>query len=284
MKAKTKFDIKTEEEICNLYTEKISSIKLGKMFNCCPTVILQILRKHLVHIRNNIENKTKYSFNHDYFKEINNENKAYWLGYILADGCVSHKELILGGALKDIEIANKFIKDIESNNSVKIYKKYVFNKWYEAFRISFRSDSFLKDLNNLGITSRKTDTIRVPLIDSDLLRHFWRGVLDGDGWVSISNYARKHKNKTYFGLSLEVGICGNEFVMKSFSNYLSSLGIENKITPDKSIWRVRVCNDRALKICEELYEGSTISLARKNQNYLKYLDYRKKKEEEKLSV
>ena len=30
----------------------------------------------------------KHNLNKDYFKNIDNEEKAYWLGFIAADGCI----------------------------------------------------------------------------------------------------------------------------------------------------------------------------------------------------
>ena len=33
----------------------------------------------------------KYNVNHDFFESIDTEEKAYWLGFIGADGCVSER-------------------------------------------------------------------------------------------------------------------------------------------------------------------------------------------------
>lgn len=45
----------------------------------------------------------KYSVNEIFFEVINTEEKAYWLGFIFADGCVLDRKLPNGnknGALK----------------------------------------------------------------------------------------------------------------------------------------------------------------------------------------
>lgn len=31
----------------------------------------------------------KYTYNKDYFKEIDSFEKAYWLGFLYADGCIT---------------------------------------------------------------------------------------------------------------------------------------------------------------------------------------------------
>ena len=33
----------------------------------------------------------KYNVNHDFFESINTEERAYWLGFISADGCISER-------------------------------------------------------------------------------------------------------------------------------------------------------------------------------------------------
>ena len=36
--------------------------------------------------------KSNYNYDYSFFNEINSELKAYWLGFIAADGCVSVNE------------------------------------------------------------------------------------------------------------------------------------------------------------------------------------------------
>lgn len=49
----------------------------------------------------------KYKVNEDYFKLIDTEEKAYWLGFLYADGCVTQatkysKRLQVNLSIKDI--------------------------------------------------------------------------------------------------------------------------------------------------------------------------------------
>ena len=80
--------IELEKRICEDYlTEKYSSRELGEKYSLSKTTVLKILK------RNNIEIKNKRLVNtelkKDYFKVIDTEYKAYFLGFIFADGCVS---------------------------------------------------------------------------------------------------------------------------------------------------------------------------------------------------
>ena len=50
---------------------------------------------------------SKLSLNIDYFKEINSFEKAYWLGFICADGCIHKNGGKLTITVKDKEICEK---------------------------------------------------------------------------------------------------------------------------------------------------------------------------------
>lgn len=71
-------------------------------------------------------NLRKYSINKEYFKYINEEN-CYWAGFIAADGNISRdmRKLSIKLSIKDKELLENFIKDIEYTNEIKYYGKYV---------------------------------------------------------------------------------------------------------------------------------------------------------------
>ena len=76
---------------------------------------------------------SEYYYNKDYFKIINNEHKAYWLGFLYADGYVEpiyRKDKIKAFRLElslqesDEDMLLLFKKDIETN--VAIQQAYAF--------------------------------------------------------------------------------------------------------------------------------------------------------------
>lgn len=132
----------------------------------------------------------KYFVDEKYFQNIDSEEKAYWLGFLFADGYVRMKnsrsgELKLKLSSKDkhhIELFNKClssnykIKDsiskVEKNNKVSISN---------VASLSIYNTNMVGDLIKLGCTNNKTFSIRFPKIDKSLNRHFIRGYFDGDG-------------------------------------------------------------------------------------------------------
>ena len=69
---------------------------------------------------------SKLSLNIDYFKEINSFEKAYWLGFICADGCIHKNGGKLTITVKDREICEKFKTSINSEH--KISDRQIFDK------------------------------------------------------------------------------------------------------------------------------------------------------------
>ena len=152
----------------------------------------------------------KYKFSHineDYFNEINTEAKAYFLGFIFADGSIYRNNsksshcFEIGLHVKDLEILENFRKEVCPSHKI-YFKK-------EACIINIGSKKLTDSLINYGIIPRKSHEIylnfRTDLIPSELIRHFIRGYFDGDGHVGItkSRYFQKKKNvlRTYLKLN-----------------------------------------------------------------------------------
>ena len=86
--------------------EKLSVIEIAELCGVWKhTIYRWVYRFNL--IREKVlpkRSKSRYSLNERYFEKIDNNNKAYWLGFIAADGCVSNKK---GGRYLYIELSRK---------------------------------------------------------------------------------------------------------------------------------------------------------------------------------
>ncbi|MCX6707462.1 MAG: hypothetical protein NT001_04970, partial [Candidatus Woesearchaeota archaeon] len=117
------------------------------------------------------QHNLQLKYNREYFKKFS-RNMAYILGYIASDGCVSEKSLIL--CSKDRDLLDDINKELKSEVQIKqrLGKYYV---------LSFSSIIMLKDLKRLGITMRKTFTLKPLNIPRRFHSDFIRGFFDGDG-------------------------------------------------------------------------------------------------------
>ena len=82
------------QEIISLYQEGVSSSKLQKQFRLQYHDIKEILLAHGIQVRTHRESRIKYKRNENYFSYIDTPEKAYWLGFIYADGFITKKKLM----------------------------------------------------------------------------------------------------------------------------------------------------------------------------------------------
>ena len=122
----------------------------------------------------------------EHFETIDTEEKAYWLGFLYADGNVHLNEdkVELGLAEKDLHHIEKFKDFIGLPNKISYRPK------TNSYRFSFRSKMLKADLIDKGCTPKKSLTLKFPTnqqVPKKLIRHFIRGYFDGDGWFTSTD-------------------------------------------------------------------------------------------------
>lgn len=119
----------------------------------------------------------------DYFKTIDTKEKAYWLGFLYADGYVDRKgrRLMLNLSIKDESQIDRFMSAVGLDSTL-------FKKYYGPYKTTGRfvqvyilHEQFVSNLISNGCTNRKTFTIRFPELNDELAAAFLLGYYDGDG-------------------------------------------------------------------------------------------------------
>ena len=137
----------------------------------------------------------KYYVNQDYFQTIDNEWKAYWLGFLYADGYVifdeksSKKKVLLGIGLSivDKDHLNKLKDSLQTDAPIKEFATNYKN--CVSAKLTVCNLKMVQDLCKLGCVPNKTLILKFPdekIISKNLLKHFIRGYFDGDGCISIN--------------------------------------------------------------------------------------------------
>jgi hypothetical protein len=132
----------------------------------------------------------KKKYNENYFETIDSEDKAYFLGFIFADGCITNDvkkyryQLTIKLHNKDFSILERFIKSIDGEMG--IWK----NKKREMCEVFLSGKKIINDLQTLGVVQNKTFLVKYPQIDEKFERHFLRGYFDGDGCIRINTDKR----------------------------------------------------------------------------------------------
>jgi hypothetical protein len=117
----------------------------------------------------------------NYFKTIDSKEKAYWLGFIYADGSISGNGTMIRIELgqKDEGQIDRFCTTAGLDKNRKLYR---IREGSERVAIQFRCKAMRDHLLKHGVKVRKSKTIEFPkLFDRDLELAFLLGYYDGDG-------------------------------------------------------------------------------------------------------
>jgi hypothetical protein len=139
----------------------------------------------------------KYTVNHGYFENINTPEKAYWLGFIYADGGLvpsrtGHHILRITCSEVDKTHLNKFLACLDSTYPIICDNRISNYGGAFTYYVAISSIKLCDDLMKLGIVPNKTYDHSTPVFipPGDLESHFWRGCIDGDGSMHMrdTNY------------------------------------------------------------------------------------------------
>ena len=165
-----------------------------------------------------------YTADFNYFNNIDSPEKAYWLGFIYADGYVSsaQRKKIFGISLssKDADQLRKLNRCLNSNYDI---KEYVVKNGYKPgtkySRLIINSEQMYNDLINHGVYERKTSILRNPTIPREYDAPFILGYFDGDGSIFLNN----GKYPFY-----SIDFVGTDSVLTYIHNYFMKEGCTKK--------------------------------------------------------
>lgn len=224
--------------------------------------------------------KRKFKLNELFFDKIDTEEKAYFLGFLYADGCnlVHRNRITLKLHEKDYEILKRLNDLIYEENTIKtvINDTKKINHFIKGKPVRFTGNSIFliinskylsKRLNEIGMTPKKSLTLTFPFqLDKSLYSHFIRGYFDGDGSLM------KMKNK---GVGFRIKIASSENFCKSLKQIIEKeLGIKinGSFVPNR-MSTVTTTGIYATKLLSDwLYKDSTIYMKRKRDLYEELID------------
>lgn len=253
----------TDENIQLLLNEYINGKTLeeiAKEYKVSSSTVSDLLKSNNIKLRPAY--KTRYNLNESYFDEINTPEKAYIIGMLAADGNVHKNTITLSLQEKDKHILEEINKLVGSNRPLHFIKMDVGkNKWALVITNKYMA----QQLKEKGIVERKSLILEFPqCITDELLPHFLRGLLDGDGTIGSTRYCVGYTN-TIMLLSTIAEKVEN---LLNIHFYLRKEHCDNDVTYSMGIYK----QDHCIEFLNYIYKNSTIHLNRKYQLYQKYIN------------
>ncbi len=251
------------------FNQNKSQKEIGKIVDCHRDTIWKMFKEYKITPKSNSERVRKdNTFEQNFFGLINTEEKAYWLGFLYADGYVSSKKDYVRLKLKDLDHIEKFKnslnykgKILEDSNIVKGIKRY-----YPM--IALWSKQFKEDLIKLGCIPNKSLILKFPnenQVPFHLLNHFIRGYFDGDG--SVSTFYRKNQKN----LNLSTNFVGTYDFLKQLQNIFNK-NSNNAIFKivNTNVYSLHFYMNESILLYNFMYNNATIYLDRKKEKFESY--------------
>lgn len=250
-----------EAEVTKIYKAGFSAKAIARAYHLpSKQSIIGALKRQGVTQRSPAERNRLYKLDPHKFDVINHEHKAYWLGFLYADGNVNReKTLNLGLKIVDIEHLEKFRDFLESESPVRTFQQKCAGKYYPQARVSFTDRHLAARLMSLGIVKGRPDFHPAIVSMPDALHsHFLRGFWDGDGGAS------KNPNSG-------INFCGREDFLVWIRAYMSEHAGTN---PNLKVSKHKTANlyylaysgrIQALNAFNVLFQNATVWLERKRK-------------------
>lgn len=259
-----------EKDICDMYLSGVSSVKIGKQFGCDHKTITKVLDKYDID-RTGVGLRC-YELNEHYFDDIDTPNKAYILGFFYADGSNNEEKQTISMSLQEEDkyILETIRKEIHSEKPLEFLD--YSNKhdggynYKNQYRLLMFSKHMSQVLHDKGMPQNKSLILQWPMfLQDDLIPHFLRGYIDGDG----------HLRKVGHFVSL----VSTEAFCNSAKGYLENkLGIECRVVDapcHNGITRQLMVSkkENTKPFLDYIYQDAEIYLQRKYQIYYeKYIN------------
>ncbi len=251
----------SEKKVIELYLQGKKLTEIGfEVFGAKGSIcrVLTILRSHpesgYVPGRRTTR-RHKYKFDETFFERIDTEAKVYYFGLMCSDGWIkyiNHHPMAVCLELQSIDRAIiEAWREVMGDNNVRIPERT--QGGCEKSRIAFHSVKLARDLESLfGCDHDKTHHLGdvTSLVPNELMRHFVRGIFDGDGSLNLEKYR------------LRIGIRGTMPLLRGLTRVIP---VPTKITIGTQKWpALRTdTNEAAVRFLFWIYDGANFFLLRK---------------------
>ena len=259
------------DTIIELWKSGISLCKLQEQFHINKKTISNKLKELGYEV---INPQLQLQFNEHIFDSIDTEEKAYWLGFIYADGNIRtvndfNRKTEYGFTLtlkkSDDNHLLKFNQFMEYNGDNRHY----YNSKYHSCSWHITNEHLWSILNSYGCTPQKSLILKFPnknvFKDESLIRHFIRGYFDGDGCFS--------QDKLKSGIIPRLSLLGTEDFVNKLNEFCKCNGTITKRHNKHIYYQLRFNRSNSINFMNYIYDNCSIYLDRKYAKYNLFKQY-----------
>lgn len=203
-----------------------------------------------------------------YFDNIDTEEKAYWFGFLLADGCLVNRRykngrrervFVVGLGVKDEDHLMKLRNALGSSHPIRHEIRTYKGSVSRCAVLKITCAELAHGLLQNGWDAFKKEG-KWPKVEKSLERHMVRGLIDGDGWVTKPQRS-----------VVEIGLC--DVHREPLIQALRVLGEQANLLEAYSnsskdrIWKWRLSGEKCRRLYRVIYSKATVWLDRKRLKF-----------------
>jgi hypothetical protein len=267
-------------DLVTLYLDGVSIKELSKKYDRAESSVRDLIKRRGVKLRPLTEVNRKFEIHEDFFNVIDTDEKAYFLGFLYADGNVKTNKNMVVLVLKesDREILERLNKLIHVDKPLFLEKNKRDGDRENTVGIRICNKNITEKLIKHGCHPNKTFTLTFPeWLNESLYSSFIRGYFDGDGYIGIIRDSRKDKNGVQYDKYYhKFTLTGNEVFLREVANvfkqYLdvnTSFEIRYKDRDNGIVTMTIKGGNQIIKLYDFLYTKSNLFLNRKHEIFKK---------------
>jgi len=258
-----------EQEVATRYREGKTANEIARIFKVNRVCICRTLRILGEDTRPPTETSRKYTLNESVFDEPLSEEGCYFAGLLMADGCVTNPRpgrgrstVTLGLTWSDRDTVFRFRDFLQTDTPIRRAEPSTsLPNCSPSASLTVHSERLAIALRRFGVVPRKSKIAKVKRLEKN--RHFWRGMVDGDGWVSV---VKRYDSPV-------IGFTGSLACCEQFRAFCSSITPHRTcLRRNHSIWSFSTCGPFAYQVIQAMYANASVALNRKASLAAQILD------------
>jgi hypothetical protein len=253
-------DDQHKQQVKSLYEQNKTLTEISEIVGIPYKRVQRYVLASGVKVKSSLEmTRSRSSINRKAFAELDEET-AYWLGWIITDGCLSDRNIVsLYLKSTDVALLEQYKQYIKPEGQLNEAVTNRDGKQFKSVGISVMCSQVAENLRKHNVSSRKSLKEQLPNFDTvhhELAPVFWRATIEGDGYI------RKTRNA-------EIQLIGGITLLQGFKDFceknsLVKLGkVIRQPRDNKDFHSISYCGQDARNVMKCLWSHGSIFLERK---------------------
>jgi hypothetical protein len=259
MSANPKLVRPDRDTLISLIEQGLNDRDISRMYGCTSPAVARWRDRYDIprSPRQSGGNTTKWQTDRDYFARIDTPEKAYILGFLIADGHIRKEGYKIEVSVKeaDADLLRKMASEMGCDAPLGTMINGLDGS--RMARLYLCGQKLVSDLNGLGLRHDKSVTAVYPEIPAELEGHLVRGLWDGDGYIGRAQFE-------LIGTSLVL-----DGVVAAAERHTGCL-LRRRMSGNEGRYHYAYGTRRDTAVLEWMYSGASIALARKQEKFLQF--------------